>query len=140
MFREPDLLNWQKASATNSKWVGFLTQGEIDGFYEREGEAISIEDIDNGKAIASTAASMDMDSSNNRIEGGGKVDAGDIASQQSDETGTNDAATVTAQLLGMAVIKNALVVDSPAYLKVCDQSLFCSALCSLTRRLQRSAT
>lgn len=118
-FRELDLMHWRKASVDNSKWVGFLSAEETDRFYEGErnqkhihpsgGEIGREHDASSEKSMAS-------------IDEVPHVEAG--IGTNTEETTSAKLATelgsksTNSKILGMAVIKNAIVVNSTAYLQV----------------------
>ena len=106
LFRESDAANWKKAAVINSKWVGLLDEEQMRDFY-----------------------------SNCAPSEGGPVDGGDdaSASRNGNSTARTQPDLESAELssvvsidnpdarmnpLGVAVIKNAVVVDSTAYLQV----------------------
>ena len=158
LFRESDLLNWRKASEGNRKWVGLLTETEVDRFYRRDSHnnpSTAIVGEDSSAKIApatGTSTNIDSDSRSNRGESGDSNVTGQLSDTRRDpsdvagESGTeekivkatntkserdasegrgtdgddsaDDTSAVAATLLGVAVIKNAIVVNSTAYLKV----------------------
>ena len=87
-FRESDLLHWKKASVVNDKWVAFLSQAECDEFYDE-------------KFVEDMPPLVDRDFIDD--------------SSYKDEVVSAQAA---GKVMGVAVIKNAIVVNSMAYLQV----------------------
>ena len=96
LFRESDAANWKKAAVTNSKWVGLLNEEQMKDFYtDGGGHADDDDDASDSNRSIAPSAQNDLQSS--------------IPSDNSD---------ARVKPLGVAVIKNAVVVDSTAYLQV----------------------
>ena len=99
LFRDTDLTNWQKAALSNSKWVAMLSDEKKNA-------------LPYSKAPVPDYGSCCDDDTN--ISGDNL--SSEVPPSPSSQEGVPSA--TTRHLLGVAVIKNAIVVDSSAYLKV----------------------
>ena len=104
LFRESDAANWKKAAVTNSKWVGLLNEEQMKDFYTNEGGDVD----DDDDAVGST----------NSNSNSAAVAQTGLESTELHSVVPSDNPDARTKPLGVAVIKNAVVVDSTAYLQV----------------------
>lgn len=104
LFRETDLTNWQKAALSNSKWVAMLSDEKKNALpYSKAPVPDYGSCCDDDTNISGDNLSSEVPPSPSSQEG---VPSSEVPS------------ATPRHLLGVAVIKNAIVVDSTAYLKV----------------------
>ena len=100
LFRDTDVTNWQKAALSNSKWVAMLSDEQKNAFSLT-------------KTLEPDSVSCCGNDAN--ISGDNLTSAVPPSSQ---DASSEVPSATPRHLLGVAVIKNAIVVDSTAYLKV----------------------
>ena len=118
-FKEPDLLNWRKASENNEKWVGFLSSEETKRFYDDDGNQMyahssgsSHREGADTKSASSLISESSCGISEDEMKSAGAAHAATEAQKDSETKSAN------LKVLGVAVIRDAIVVNSTAYLQV----------------------
>lgn len=103
LFRDTDFSNWQKAASSNSKWVAMLSDEQRDTLPHCEVPVPDERDAN----ICGDTSTLEMFPPADSADDGGLP-------------------ATPRHLLGVAVIRNAIVVDSTAYLKVGHQWIDCN--------------